>query len=321
MATGVELLESLPVAVYVTDAEGRITYFNSAAAELWGVSPRLGEDQWCGSWRLYWADGRAMAHHECPMAVALKEGRPVRGEEAVLERPDGSRIPFAPFPHPPQGSFRTHHRRDQFAHGHERAPACRYRGSAPRGDRRIIGRCDREQNPQRRNQELEQRRRPDLRLFGGGNGRAAYLENHSAGVATGRGGHSVEAQPGTTDRPLRDRSGREVRAARARLSHGLPLARQARQYRRGLEGRAGHHAAQEHRALAAPAVRGAQSSGEEHLGHGSGDRQPIAGSRQEPRDIRFRTSAGAFMPWQVLILCSPKAPGREQTSRTLSAIR
>ncbi|MBV9112177.1 MAG: PAS domain S-box protein [Hyphomicrobiales bacterium] len=100
MTTGVELLESLPVAVYTTDAEGRITYFNSAAAELWGLSPKIGEDLWCGSWRLYFPDGRPMAHHECPMAVALKEGRPVRGEEAILERPDGRRIPFAPFPTP-----------------------------------------------------------------------------------------------------------------------------------------------------------------------------------------------------------------------------
>jgi PAS domain S-box-containing protein len=100
MTAGVELLESLPVAVYVTDAEGRITYFNGAAAELWGVSPRIGEDRWCGSWRLYQLDGRPMAHDDCPMAVTLREGRPVRGVEAILERPDGSRIPFAPFPTP-----------------------------------------------------------------------------------------------------------------------------------------------------------------------------------------------------------------------------
>jgi two-component sensor histidine kinase len=34
------------------------------------------------------------------MAVALKEGRPVRGVEAVAERPDGSRIAFLPYPTP-----------------------------------------------------------------------------------------------------------------------------------------------------------------------------------------------------------------------------
>ena len=34
------------------------------------------------------------------MAVALKTGRPVRGIEAVLERPDGTRVPFMPYPTP-----------------------------------------------------------------------------------------------------------------------------------------------------------------------------------------------------------------------------
>lgn len=34
------------------------------------------------------------------MAVALKEGRPVRGVEAIAERPDGTRVPFIPFPTP-----------------------------------------------------------------------------------------------------------------------------------------------------------------------------------------------------------------------------
>jgi PAS domain-containing protein len=33
-----ELLEALPTAVYTTDAEGRITFFNEAAADLWGWS-------------------------------------------------------------------------------------------------------------------------------------------------------------------------------------------------------------------------------------------------------------------------------------------
>jgi two-component sensor histidine kinase len=32
--------------------------------------------------------------------VALKEGRAVRGAEAVAERPDGTRVPFIPFPTP-----------------------------------------------------------------------------------------------------------------------------------------------------------------------------------------------------------------------------
>jgi PAS domain S-box-containing protein len=100
MIPGPEILEALPVAVYITDADGRITFYNQAAADLWGHRPTLGADSWCGSWRLYWPDGRPMAHDECPMATAIKEGRPIRDVEAVLERPDGTRIPFRPYPTP-----------------------------------------------------------------------------------------------------------------------------------------------------------------------------------------------------------------------------
>ena len=70
-----QFVEALGVAVYTTDANGRITYFNEAAAQLWGRRPELGEE-WCGSWRLFWPDGRPMAHGECPMAIALHENRP-----------------------------------------------------------------------------------------------------------------------------------------------------------------------------------------------------------------------------------------------------
>ena len=99
MTTDTQVLEALPVAVYTTDADGRITFYNSAAAQFWGHSPELGS-QWCGSWRLYWLDGRPLPHEECPMAIALKEGREVRGVEAIAERPDGTRVRFRPYPTP-----------------------------------------------------------------------------------------------------------------------------------------------------------------------------------------------------------------------------
>jgi PAS domain S-box-containing protein len=94
------LLQALPVAVYTTDAAGHITFYNDAAAELWGVHPELGKSEFCGSWKLYWPDGTPLPHHECPMAQALKERRPIRGMEAVAERPDGTRVPFIPYPTP-----------------------------------------------------------------------------------------------------------------------------------------------------------------------------------------------------------------------------
>jgi PAS domain S-box-containing protein len=95
-----ELLQALPVAVYTTDAAGHITFYNEAAADLWGVRPELGKSEFCGSWKLYWPDGTPLPHHECPMALTLKEKRPIRGMEAIAERPDGTRVPFIPFPTP-----------------------------------------------------------------------------------------------------------------------------------------------------------------------------------------------------------------------------
>lgn len=94
------VLDESPAAIYTTDAAGRITYYNRAAAVLAGRSPTLNSDEWCVSWRLYWPDGHPMAHDESPMARTLRERVACRGQDAVLERPDGTRIPFLPFPTP-----------------------------------------------------------------------------------------------------------------------------------------------------------------------------------------------------------------------------
>jgi len=95
-----KVLDALPAAVYATDAKGTITYYNRAAAELADREPELGKDKWCVTLRIYTPDGQLLPHDQCPMAVALKEKRPVRGVEAMAQRPDGTLIPFLPFPTP-----------------------------------------------------------------------------------------------------------------------------------------------------------------------------------------------------------------------------
>ena len=94
------LAEALPAPLYATDSKGRLTFYNEAAAQLWGRRPQLGTTYWCGSWKLYWPDGTFLPHDQCPVAQALKERRPIRGLEAVVERPDGTRVPFMPYPTP-----------------------------------------------------------------------------------------------------------------------------------------------------------------------------------------------------------------------------
>ncbi|MBX3578418.1 MAG: PAS domain S-box protein [Rhizobiaceae bacterium] len=91
-------MDALPVAVYTTDAEGRITYFNEAAATLWGHRPIVGETRWCGTWRLYTPHGDPQQHSDSALAVAIRERRQPDWVPAILERPDGTRIPFSSFP-------------------------------------------------------------------------------------------------------------------------------------------------------------------------------------------------------------------------------
>lgn len=91
-------LMAIPVAVYGTDAEGRITFFNEAAAVLWGRRPIVGTERWCGCWKLFHGDGRPMQRDDCPMARALKEDQIVAGEEMIAQRPDGSEVVFESHP-------------------------------------------------------------------------------------------------------------------------------------------------------------------------------------------------------------------------------
>jgi PAS domain-containing protein len=94
-----DLLNALPAAIYTTDAEGRITFFNAAAVGFAGRQPALGE-AWCVTWKLFNLDGTPLPHDQCPMAQALRERRPIHGAQAIAERPDGTRLTFQPFPTP-----------------------------------------------------------------------------------------------------------------------------------------------------------------------------------------------------------------------------
>jgi PAS domain S-box-containing protein len=95
-----QLIQALPGAVYTCDATGSITLYNQAAVGLWGRTPEIGKDMWCGSAKVLTRDGDPMPLEQCPMAVCLREGRSVRGVEIVIERPDGTRSLVLPHPDP-----------------------------------------------------------------------------------------------------------------------------------------------------------------------------------------------------------------------------
>lgn len=94
------VLATLPAPIYTTDADGWITFYNDACVHFAGRTPAVGADRWCVTWKLFGEDGNFLAHEDCPMAVAIREKRAVRGAVAAAERPDGTRVMFTPYPTP-----------------------------------------------------------------------------------------------------------------------------------------------------------------------------------------------------------------------------
>jgi PAS domain S-box-containing protein len=95
------LFDLVPVAVYACDADGIIQEYNRRAVELWGGEPgQNGEKpRFCGSYKIYYPDGRLMPHEECPLARALRgEKLTPKDLEIVVERPDGEKRDVIPAP-------------------------------------------------------------------------------------------------------------------------------------------------------------------------------------------------------------------------------
>ena len=86
-----DLIEHMPVAVYVCDADGVLVAYNAKAATLWGTAPVLGDSQqkFCGAHRLHLADGTYVPHHLTPLAAILHTRQPT-AFEAIVGRPDGT---------------------------------------------------------------------------------------------------------------------------------------------------------------------------------------------------------------------------------------
>jgi PAS domain S-box-containing protein len=95
-----EVLDELPVPIYVTDAEGAVTYWNRACIEFAGRQPQLGRDRWCVTWKIFTTTGEFLPHDQCPMAEAIRQKRVIRDQVAIAERPDGTRRAFRPYPTP-----------------------------------------------------------------------------------------------------------------------------------------------------------------------------------------------------------------------------
>ena len=96
------LFDLVPVAVYACDEDGVILEYNKRAAELWGQEPGKNgvSPKFCGSYKIFYPDGRPMPHEKCPMARVLRGEKLTSKDLAILvERPDGERRNVIPSPH------------------------------------------------------------------------------------------------------------------------------------------------------------------------------------------------------------------------------
>jgi PAS domain S-box-containing protein len=88
------ILNLLPVAIYVCNAAGIIVSYNQKAVELWGRTPQKGEKhgQFLDSFKLYHSNQSYSSAGETLPATSLPESLIGEEGEMIIERPDLSRI-------------------------------------------------------------------------------------------------------------------------------------------------------------------------------------------------------------------------------------
>lgn len=89
---GKQIFDSLPIAVFVTDTEGHLKYYNSAAVKISGRKPELNTDRWFANWNFFDTDGTPMPQEENTFSLFLNNQKNNSGRMFIAERPDGKRI-------------------------------------------------------------------------------------------------------------------------------------------------------------------------------------------------------------------------------------
>ncbi len=86
-----QILDLLPVGVFVSDAAGQITRINPAGKEIWAGERHVGVEQY-GEYKAWWpATGQPLAANEWALARTLNSGETIRDELVDIQGFDGSR--------------------------------------------------------------------------------------------------------------------------------------------------------------------------------------------------------------------------------------
>lgn len=86
----------MPIGIYTCGIDGTITFYNHAAAQLWGREPDVGIEKWTGAHKMYMANGALLPKDYHPVATLITERKTPPAEELIFERPDGSMVHILP---------------------------------------------------------------------------------------------------------------------------------------------------------------------------------------------------------------------------------
>ena len=89
-----EVLNSLPVGVYICDAQARIKQWNARTVEIWGSEPHANQPEHEFYSPLHTQDlsGNAMNPEELPGTKALREGKKIKASEFTITKPNGEAL-------------------------------------------------------------------------------------------------------------------------------------------------------------------------------------------------------------------------------------
>jgi len=85
------ILDMLPIATFVCDAQGAILQYNRRAVEIWGRTPKPGQshDEFASASKFYAPDGTPA---NSLLSDVLRTGTPVRDVERIIDHADGVRV-------------------------------------------------------------------------------------------------------------------------------------------------------------------------------------------------------------------------------------